>query len=107
MTKEFWKAAFIRALKTVCQTAVATIGTAMVVTDVDWVYVVSASLLAGILSLLTSISVGLPEVQLTDTLYALDNDPDDYDDEEDEFEEFEDIEDFEDDFVVDKKEGDE
>ena len=73
MTREFWKAALIRALKTVCQTAVATIGTAMVVTDVNWVYVLSASALAGILSLLTSISVGLPEVQLADTLYALDN----------------------------------
>ena len=73
MSKDFWKAALIRALKTVCQTAVATIGTAMVVTDVNWVYVLSASALAGILSLLTSISVGLPEVQLADTLYALDN----------------------------------
>lgn len=103
MTKEFWKAALVRALKTVCQTAVATIGTAMVVTDVDWVYVVSASLLAGILSLLTSISVGLPEVQLIDTLYALDNDPDDYDDEEDEEFEEEGIEEV----VIDEKEGDE
>ena len=73
MNRDFWKAALIRALKTVCQTAVATIGTAMVVTDVNWVYVLSASALAGILSLLTSISTGLPEVQLADTLYALDN----------------------------------
>ena len=73
MNRDFWKAALIRALKTVCQTAVATIGTAMVVTDVNWVYVLSASALAGILSLLTSISAGLPEVQLADTLYALDN----------------------------------
>ena len=73
MSKDFWKAALIRALKTICQTAVATIGTAMVVTDVNWVYVLSASALAGILSLLTSISTGLPEVQLADTLYALDN----------------------------------
>lgn len=109
MTKEFWKAAGIRALKTVCQTAVATIGTAIVVTDVDWVYVISASLLAGILSLLTSISVGLPEVKLIDTLYALDNDPDDYDDEDDEeFEEFEDF--ISEEEVVEKeneKEGDE
>ena len=73
MSKDFWKAALIRALKTVCQTAVATIGTAIVVTDVNWLYVLSASALAGILSLLTSISVGLPEVQLANTLYALDN----------------------------------
>lgn len=83
MTKEFWKAALIRALKTVCQTAVATIGTAIVITDVDWIYVVSASLLAGILSLLTSISIGLPEIQLADTLYALDNDLEDDDEDGD------------------------
>ena len=77
MNKDFWKAALIRALKTVCQTAIATIGTAMVVTDVNWMYVLSASALAGILSILTSISRGLPEVQLADTLYALDNMEDD------------------------------
>lgn len=86
MTKDFWKAALIRAIKTICQTAIATIGTAMVVTDVNWVYVLSASALSGILSLLTSISTGLPEVQLADTLYALDNEVED-EDEEDEIEE--------------------
>lgn len=62
MTKKWWKAAGIRALKTVCQTAVATIGTAVVLTEVNWVAVVSASLLAGILSILTSLA-GLPEVE--------------------------------------------
>ena len=72
MTKEFWKAALIRAIKTVCQTAVATIGTAVVITDVNWLYVVSASALAGVLSILTSISTGLPEVDLAETLYNLD-----------------------------------
>jgi len=77
MNKDFWKAALIRAIKTICQTAVATIGTAMVITDVNWVYVLSASALAGILSILTSLSVGLPEVQLSDTLYALENDGED------------------------------
>ena len=59
---EFWKATLIRAIKTVCQTAVATIGTAMVLTDVNWQMVVSASILSGILSVLTSIAAGLPEV---------------------------------------------
>ena len=61
MNKEFWKAAGVRALKTVCQTAIAMIGTAVVMTQVDWLMVGSASLLAGILSLLTSLA-GIPEV---------------------------------------------
>ena len=65
---EFTKATAIRAIKTVCQTAVATIGTAMVLTDVNWQMVVSASILAGILSVLTSIATGLPEVELEEVL---------------------------------------
>ncbi|MGN0227472.1 MAG: holin [Paludibacteraceae bacterium] len=59
------KAAGVRALKTVAQTAVATIGTAAIFSEVDWVVVASASLLAGVLSLLTSIA-GLPEVKETE-----------------------------------------
>ena len=59
--KEWFKAAGIRAIKTVAQTAVATIGTAVVLGDVNWVLVGSASALAGVLSLLTSVA-GLPEV---------------------------------------------
>ena len=65
---EFTKATAIRAIKTVCQTAVATIGTAVVLSDVNWQMVVSASILAGILSVLTSIATGLPEVELEEEL---------------------------------------
>ena len=61
MNKNWWKAAGIRAIKTVAQTAVATIGTTAVMQEVDWIMVGSASLLAGILSLLTSVA-GLPEL---------------------------------------------
>lgn len=61
--KEFIKAALIRAIRTVAQTAIATIGTSAVMSDVNWLMVGSASLLAGILSILTSIATGLPEVE--------------------------------------------
>lgn len=60
--KQWVKAAGMRAIKTVAQTAVATIGTTAVISEVDWVTVASASLLAGILSLLTSLA-GIPEEQ--------------------------------------------
>lgn len=61
-SKQWVRAALIRALKTLCQTAVATIGTAAALEAVDWRLVVSASILAGILSVLTSLA-GLPEVK--------------------------------------------
>lgn len=61
MTRLWWKCAGIRALKTVAQTAIAVIGTSVVMSDVNWLAVASASVLAGILSLLTSVA-GLPEV---------------------------------------------
>lgn len=60
--KEWWKAAGVRAVKTVAQTAIASVGTAAVMSQVDWKLAVSASVLAGILSLLTSVA-GLPEVK--------------------------------------------
>lgn len=60
--KNWLKAAAVRAVKTVAQTAVATIGTAVVLGEVDWIAVASAAVLAGLLSLLTSVA-GLPEVK--------------------------------------------
>ena len=60
-SKKWWAAAGVRALKTVAQTAVASIGSAAVLESVNWKIVVSASILAGLLSLLTSLG-GLPEV---------------------------------------------
>lgn len=62
MSKAWLKAAAVRAIKTVAQTAVATIGTSAVISDVNWVMVLSASALSGILSILTSVA-GLPEVK--------------------------------------------
>ena len=61
-TKKWWKAAGMRAIKTVAQTAIATIGTSAVLSEVNWLAVASASVLAGMISLLTSVA-GLPEVK--------------------------------------------
>lgn len=83
MNKNFWKAALIRAIKTFAQAMVAQIGAGSVgIVAFDWVGALSVSAMAAVLSIFTSLA-GLPEVQLTETLYALDNDPD----EEDEIEE--------------------
>lgn len=73
----FIKASLIRCIRTICQTAVAVIGTAFVLSDVNWLAVVSASLLAGILSILTSIATGLPEVEYEQHLYMSHDEPDD------------------------------
>ncbi|MBO5622713.1 MAG: hypothetical protein J5959_13915 [Butyrivibrio sp.] len=89
--REWIRAAGIRAIKTVAQTAVATIGTAAVMQDVNWVMVLSASILAGILSILTSVA-GIPEVG---EVYVKDQEPDEAlyyeDDDEPEDDEDEDI----------------
>ena len=61
-TKSWLKAAGMRAIKTVAQTALATIGTTAILSEVDWIVVMSASAMAGILSLLTSVA-GLPELK--------------------------------------------
>ena len=60
--KKFIKAAAIRAVRTIAQTAVAVIGTSALLSEVNWAAVASASILAGILSILTSVATGLPEV---------------------------------------------
>lgn len=73
----FIKATLIRAIRTVCQTAVAMIGTALVLSDVNWWMVASASLLAGILSVLTSVATGLPEVDYEQHLYQYYDEPED------------------------------
>ena len=80
MSEHFIKATIIRAVRTICQTAVAVIGTAFVLSDVNWWMVVSASFLAGILSILTSVATGLPEVDYETYLQnelAGEEDPDD------------------------------
>ena len=73
----FIKASLIRAIRTICQTAVAVIGTAFVISDVDWLAVISASLLAGVLSILTSVATGLPEVEYEQHQYMSVDEPND------------------------------
>ena len=58
----FWKAALIRAIRTICQTAIATIGTTALIEEVNWLLVLSSAALAGLLSILNSIATGLSEV---------------------------------------------
>ena len=77
MNNQFWKASFIRAIRTIAQTAVSLIGTAVVMSDVNWNVVVSASILSGILSILTSIATGLPEVEYAEHIYMSHEEPED------------------------------
>lgn len=80
----FIKASLIRAIRTICQTAVAVIGTAFVLSDVNWWAVISASVLAGILSILTSVATGLPEADYKEQLYMYYDEPIDSEVEDDE-----------------------
>lgn len=64
MNKTFWLAALNRAIRTMAQTAIAAIGSAALIESINWWTVLSASLVAGVLSILTSIATGLPEVQI-------------------------------------------
>ena len=75
--KKFIKCAVIRAIKTMCQTAIGIIGASTILSDVDWIMCASAVCMAGILSILTSIVGGLPEVD-----YSFDLDDEEEDDEE-------------------------
>lgn len=63
MSTEFWKAATIRSLRTMAQCALAYIGTATMLHEVDWLGVISASLMGGILSILMAVATGLPEAK--------------------------------------------
>lgn len=77
MNNNFIRASIIRMIRTICQTAVATIGSAAVLSDVDWKIVISTSLLAGVLSILTSIATGLPEVDYAEHIYMSAEEPED------------------------------
>lgn len=87
MDRTWIKAALIRAIKTFAQAMVAQIGAGSIgIVQFDWLAALSVSAMAAILSLFTSIA-GLPEVELQNTLYDLDNDPDDDEEEEEELDE--------------------
>lgn len=75
MTKQFWKYALYRALRTVCQSAIALIPASALISEVEWGLVASASLLAGIVSLLTSIATGLPEDDFAQHLHQYHDEP--------------------------------
>lgn len=77
MNKLFWKATAVRALRTVCQAAIALIPASALITEVDWLLVASASILAGIVSVLTSIATGLPEVEYEQHIYMSAEEPED------------------------------
>ena len=77
MDRKFWEATGIRALRTFLQVILAVWTAGQLITEVDWKFLLMSAFSSAVYSMLTSILAGLPEVALTDTLYALDNDPDD------------------------------
>ena len=81
MGKDFWKAALIRAFRTFLQVILAVWTAGQLITEVDWRFLILSAFSSAVYSLLTSVLAGLPEVQLSNTLYSLDNDP--YDEEAD------------------------
>ncbi len=89
MNAEFWKAAGIRAARTFLQVILAVWTAGQLITEVDWKFLLLSAFSSAVYSVLTSILAGLPEVNLTDTLYALDNEPYDEDEEGDEDGDFE------------------
>ena len=87
MTKEFWKALGIRCIRTFLTTILGVWTAGTLITDIDWKTTLLSAFSATVYIVLLSIVSGLPEVQLTETLYDLDNDPMDEDEEEFEDEE--------------------
>ena len=81
MNIDFWKAAAIRAFRTFLQVILAVWTAGQLITEVDWKFLLLSAFSSAIYSLLTSILAGLPEVALINTLYDLDNDPDEEDEE--------------------------
>lgn len=77
MNKDFWRCALIRAARTFLQVILAVWTAGQLITEVDWKFLLMSAFSSAVYSMLTSMLAGLPEVALTDTLYALDNDPDD------------------------------
>ena len=73
----FIKASLVRCCRTIAQAAISIIGTSVVLSDVSWSVVISASILAGILSILTSVATGLPEVEYEQHLYMSADEPED------------------------------
>lgn len=83
MNYEFWKAALIRAVRTFLQVILAVWTAGQLITEVDWKFLLLSAFSSAVYSLLTSVLAGLPEVGLQQTLYDLDNDPEEDDDEDD------------------------